>query len=48
MTFWGYVLWGIVGLIALVPIVGLIAEFLEWHKEKSINDYEKEKQRGKE
>lgn len=43
MTIWGYIVWGVAILIALVPIIGLIAEVFEWHKDKTINDYERKK-----
>ena len=46
MTFWGYLLWAVLGLLALVPILGLGASLLELYKEKIIKDYEKKKHDG--
>lgn len=39
----GYLVWIIAILIALVPIVGLIAELCDWVKDKTIKDYERER-----
>lgn len=41
MSFLGYLIWTVVILIALVPVIGLIAELCEWVKDKIINDYER-------
>lgn len=41
MSFLGYLIWAVVILIALVPVIGLIAELCEWVKDKTINDYER-------
>lgn len=48
MSFLGYLIWTVVILIALVPVIGLIAELCEWVKDKTIKDYEREKNGEKE
>ena len=39
MSLLGFLIWAVIILIALVPIVGLIAELCEWIK--TIRDYER-------
>ena len=41
MTVWGYIFWVVFGILALFPIVGLIATFLEWYRNKVIDEYER-------
>lgn len=41
MNILGFLIWAVVVLIALVPVVGLIAELCEWYKDKSLRDYER-------
>lgn len=41
MNILGFLIWAVVILIALIPIVGLIAELCEWVKDKTIRDYER-------
>lgn len=41
MNFLGCLIWVVAVLIALVPVVGLIAELCEWYKDKSLRDYER-------
>ena len=48
MTLLGVLLWVAAILIALVPIVGLVAEFIDWYKDKMEQDYERYKDRDKE
>lgn len=48
MNILGYLIWIVAIAIALVPLIGLIAEFLEWYKYKSIREYERGKDGDKE
>lgn len=41
MNFLGILVWVVAILIALVPIIGLLAEFVDYCKEKTIRDYER-------
>lgn len=34
MTVWGYLVWGGAIAIATIPIIGLLAELLDWYKER--------------
>lgn len=43
MTIAGYVLWGAIIIIALIPVAGLVLELYEWSKDAIITRHEKEK-----